>query len=210
MNIVAINGSPKPKDSLSALIIERLGRIMGEVIPTFQATGSVRGETPQEALSQMLTADVLVIVFPLYVDGLPAPLIELLTRLERAGVPGKGPRVYAVANCGFYEAHHAQLVLNMVRLFANRSGCPWGYGVGIGGGPMLNAMGEDWSRGPASEIQNALTDLARAMRERESLPDAFAVPKFPRVLYRAMAHMGWKTMAKKNKVNGKLRAKPYN
>lgn len=214
MKILAINGSPKAKDSLSGLIIGQLERLYGEPIATYQAARLVREQTPPETLAEALRADALLIVFPLYIDSLPAPLIELLARLARAAsdsADGKErkPRVYAVVNCGFYEAEQTEPALAMVRHFARRAGLPWGCGVGIGCGPMLASMGGDWSKGLAAGVHAALWALMDAARHGISGPDVFTRPKFPRALYKAAAHMSWRQMAKKNGVGGRLRARPY-
>ncbi len=214
MKIAAINGSPKTKGSLSGLILEQLEQQSGEPIALYHALGLTREETPPETLLEMLNADALFVVFPLYVDALPAPLVELLSRLARAArddVRGmsQSPVVYAVVNCGFYEASQTKLALAMVRHFARRAGLAFGYGVGIGCGPMLSSMGKDWSKGLAAGVHAVLRTLAADARQGLSGPDVFTRPKFPRALYKGAAHMGWRRLAGQNGVRGQLRAKPY-
>ena len=210
MRITAINGSPKEKGSVSGLIIEQMERILGEKAQTHQAMRLVQGDTAYETMKGILDTDVLLIVFPLYVDSLPAPLIELLTRLEGAarGIDA-APRVFAIANCGLYESEHPALALDMVERFAQRAGYTWGCGLGIGRGGMLASIGNNWSKGPAGDVYAALYDMASAMREGRSGQNAFASPKFPRFLYIAVANMGWRIEAKKNGVRGKLKRRPY-
>jgi len=210
MRITAINGSPKEKGSVSELIIEQMEQILDEKAQTHQAMRLVQADTAYETMKGILDTDVLLIVFPLYVDSLPAPLIELLTRLEGAAHSMNAtPRIFVIVNCGLYESEHPALALNMVEHFAQRAGCIWGYGLGIGCGGMLASMGNDWSKGPVGSVYAALCDMAAAMREGRSGQNVFTSPKFPRFLYIAVTNMGWRIEAKKNGARGKLKRRPY-
>ena len=223
MKMTAINGSPKAADSTSAKIIEQMERILGEQIEAHHAARLVQGETPPETIAAILEADILLIVFPLYVDSLPTPLIELLARLERAACrdisrSAAGPQVFAIVNCGFYEAAQNTLALDMIEYFARRAGLPWGYGIGNGAGPMLASMGDNWAKGPASSVYRALCDMAADMHRKVSNPNAgtqntskpnvFVGPKFPRFMYKTVADLGMRLSARRNKTRN-LRARPY-
>ena len=210
MKVAAINGSPKANGSVSELIIKQTEQILGEKIQVHQALQLVQGGTVPETVAAVLDTDVLLIVFPLYVDSLPAPLIELLTQLEEAAHGNLAkPHVYAIVNCGLHEPEHTVLALDMIRHFAERAGFPWGCGLGIGGGGMLASMGSNWSKGPASSVHAALVGIASAICEKRSRQDVFAAPKFPRFLYIAAANMGWHMQARQNGVLRKLKDRPY-
>lgn len=66
--MVAINGSPKAKDGASGALIGQMGRVLGVDIPVYQAVELLRRDDAMPALARMLEADVLLIVFPLYID----------------------------------------------------------------------------------------------------------------------------------------------
>jgi len=207
MKIAAINGSPKTA-GISALIIKQMEKLLDERIKTYHAMRLVRAETPQEAIAGMLDADILLIVYPLYVDSLPSPLIELLTRLESAARRGAAaPQVFAIVNAAF-ESAQTTLALEMIEHFTYRAGLPWGYGVGIGAGSMLYNAGENWGKGLASDIHYALSDMAAAIKEKRRGQNIYVAPKFPRFLYRAVANIGFWLGAKRNGVSN-LRARPY-
>ncbi|MCL1854863.1 MAG: NAD(P)H-dependent oxidoreductase [Clostridia bacterium] len=210
MKVTAINGSPKAEGSISGLIIKHTEQILGEKMQLYHALRLVQGKTAHETVEAILDADVLLVVFPLYVDSLPAPLTELLTRLEDAArCVSVNTRVFAIANCGLYEPEHTALALDMVRFFAERSGFEWGCGLGIGRGGMLASMGKNWSGGPVSGVYAALCNMADAMRDGRREKNGFAAPKFPRFLYIAAANMGWRTQARQNGVRKRLKAQPY-
>ncbi|MDR1701956.1 MAG: NAD(P)H-dependent oxidoreductase [Sporomusaceae bacterium] len=207
MKITAISGSPKPKASMSGKIIANLEKILGTKIEVYQATQMIQTKTPAD-LAPLLRTDVLLIVFPLYVDSLPAPLLELLTRLEEAAQHSSAqPQVFAIANCGFFEPEQTALTLQMIEEFANRAGLKWGYGLGIGGGPALAGY-ENWEKGIAANVYRALTDLSAALKSGKSGPNVFATLKIPRFLYRLMANFGFWYSAKQSGVKN-LKACPY-
>lgn len=209
MKISAINGSPKASGSLSSAIIKQMESLLGVNLDTYHALRLVQGETPPETLKGIINSDVLLIVFPLYVDSLSAPLIELLTRLENTARHAAGtPQVYAVCNCGFFESEQIALALQIVERFAHRAGLSWGYGVGIGGGPMLMGMGDNWEKGPASSVHQKLKDLTTAIQDSKTGDNVFVTPIFPRFLYKITSDMSMKIEAKRNGVKN-IRARPY-
>ena len=208
MKITAINGSPNTKDSTSGRMIELMEKRLGVKAEVRQAVHMIKENGLRDAAA-LLDSDVLLIVFPLYVDSFPMPLIEVLTRLKEAEGGGAAkPRVYAIVNCGLYEQEQNALSLNMARHFAEDSGLSWGYGLGVGHGGMLSAF-RDWSKGPAYGVYKALSEMAGAIRSGKSGPDVFAAPVFPRSLYCIAANWGFRSGARKNGALKTIRARPY-
>ena len=207
MKISIINGSPKV-NGVSSLIIKQMEKLLDIPLKYYQATKLVHKETPSEDIEEILASDVLLIVAPLYVDSFPAPLIELLTRLENHVNPETSkPQVFAIINAAF-DVSQTALSLEMVEHFANRSGFPWGYCVGIGKGSMIYSAGENWEKGPASAVNLALLDLAEAIKLKASKPNVFVEPNFSGFLYKLIANISFFIEAKRNKA-GKVGARPY-
>ena len=209
--IVAINGSPKVKESASALLIDHIEHILETKGTVYQATKLILQEDISEVLSDILKADTLLIVFPLYVDSLPAPLMKLLTMIEQEASNTKTrlPVVYAVCNCGFYEAKHTQLALQIVENFTIHCGMPWGYGIGIGCGGLLLSQSKNLSKGPTAHVYAALQELGSAIKEGGKRENVFITPKIPYFLYKIGGNIGWRHMAKKYGTWKSLRAKPH-
>ncbi|MCL2315504.1 MAG: hypothetical protein FWC46_00245 [Actinomycetia bacterium] len=209
MSIVALSGTPRVKTSASAQIIRRLEATLGEPVPTYQATRLIRARDPGPALAEIVGAEAVLVVFPLYVDALPAPLVRALTLLEQTPRAATVPRVYAVVNCGFIEAENTGLALDMVAHFCERIGWAWQYGVGIGAGEYLTTLPYDTVRGPAARVFATLDDLANAVRTgappRENV---LVAPRIPRALYTLAAHQGWRRQAKAYHTTD-LMARPY-
>ena len=96
----------------------------------------------------------------------------------------------------------------MVGHFAERAGLPWGYGIGIGSGTMLGYAGGSWEKGPGADVQKALSDMAAAIMEKRGGQNILVSPKFPRILYKALANLSFWLAAKRNGA-GNVRARPY-
>ena len=125
MKLLIVNGSPRAPRSNSRRYAE-----------LFQARW--KGEARYAALTAKNHAELaaaaadctdLLLVFPLYADGLPAPLLRFLEFLEGAG-PEHRPRISVLINCGFLEPHQNDVAVDMVRLFCLENGYPFGMGLG--------------------------------------------------------------------------------
>lgn len=205
--IVAINGSPKQSSGVSELIIKELAEYSNNTIESHRAIDLITNEQPALP-SSIMEADILLVVFPLYVDSLPAPLIKALQRIEKAKLTvSNNPMVFAVSNCGFFEATQTKLALKMIRAFAHKVGFSYGYGLGIGAGPMLAVT----NKGPTANITVALKNLARELSQGDhrERPDVFLSPKIPPYLYKLAAHSGWYRSARKSSQRKQLAAKPH-
>ena len=84
MNIVFLNGSPKPSGGNSAIFSEFLKKAIAKIKPDVNFTllnirTNMLVETDYELFE---TCDALVIAYPLYMDALPSHLTAQLIRLE--------------------------------------------------------------------------------------------------------------------------------
>ena len=133
MVIATLNGSPKVKDSNSevnlSVIEERLSK--ENTIKRYSINKSLLKE---EEISQIINSDILIFAFPLYVDGIPAHLLEQMILLEKAYKEKEhnDTTVYVIANNGFYEGDQNKYALAMVKNFCTRANITWGQGIEIG------------------------------------------------------------------------------
>lgn len=89
MNISIINGSPKLGKSTSELLIKYLLQEMGECNAQV-----FKSSLQTTELAEIANSDVLVLVFPLYVDSIPAQLLQFLIVLEEWQNLNHGMMVY--------------------------------------------------------------------------------------------------------------------
>lgn len=200
MKVALINGSPKAKDSASGCILQEIRTLL----PAGSQSMEYSFRKPQldnDELEQIAQSDTLIISFPLYVDGIPSPLVSCLYQMEtffKAG-PEKKITVYSIANCGFYEGHQNSIALEMVKNWCEKSGLRWGQGVGIGGGGMVPMLaGVPAGKGPKKNLTKALEALAANLSEGASADNIYISPGFPRIAYKLAAEMGWRHQIKAN------------
>ena len=131
-NLLILNGSPRaPRSNSKGYASLFAACWKGEAV-YLEAAGIDPG-----ALSAALEgARQLLLVFPLYVDALPVPLMRTLQALEKAP-PRNRPTVSVLINCGFLEPHQNDAAVEMVQLFCRRNGYPFGSVLKIGGGEAI-------------------------------------------------------------------------
>jgi multimeric flavodoxin WrbA len=203
LKIAAINGSPRGEKSNSAEMISIIRNMLSAEVKLLMINEKTsRNAADSEMMPALIGADVLIVAFPLYVDGLPSTLIRFLERYVQArGESRKKQRVFALANCGFYEGKQNEISLNIVENFCAANGLVWGGGVGIGTGEMLIPMhAVPPKAGIRKPVINALGVVARTIMtpNGQLAGNVFAQHGLPWFLYKIMGEFGWRAQAKKN------------
>lgn len=204
MKIALINGSPKPSSSASSLILKDLESLLSE-----HEVIQVRIRNPvikEEDMAFLLSCEVLVFAFPLYVDGIPSHLLSVLEKIEVAKknenqgyYQDKVPYVYALVNSGFYESKQNSIAIEMMRNFANRAGVCFGQGVGIGAGGMITSLSNvPLGHGPKKNYGVALLEIAENIKKKETGDTLFPKMNFPKFFYTKAAQIGWRKTIKQN------------
>jgi multimeric flavodoxin WrbA len=213
-------GSPKTRkstsNSLGEYLFERLnvGSIQTETI--FLHTVLRSPAKMQALLDAVDAADLVTLAFPLYVDSLPAPVIEALERIaaHRQGrVSSRRQLFTAIANCGFPEAHHCTTALAICETFARKAGFEWAGSLALGGGEMVNGAALAEAGGMTIRIRKSLEVAAEALAQGQGIPqaaqDILGKPVVPDWAYRLMGGLGWLRRAKQYGALSLLRRKPY-
>lgn len=92
-------------------------------------------------LEELKSGCRLVLVMPLYVDGIPSHVLELMELIQSQ--TQREPfslEVYSIINCGFYEGEQCEYALEMVECWCLRCGFTFLGGRGIGAGEMFGVM----------------------------------------------------------------------
>lgn len=202
MKILFLNGSPKGKNSTSEKLINGLRQRLGD---SNEYSASIAlGEDKAGLLEKITNFDTLIIVFPLYVDGLPSHLLRLLYEVKdeiRLAAPEL--MVYGVVNNGFYEGKQNCLALSMLSHFCTCANVKWRQGLGIGAGGMISSISTSIGSGPLKSIGLALDTFSKNIKEKAISKDFFIEPNFPKSLYKIAAHNRWRKQAKKSGVRRK-------
>ncbi len=197
MNISIINGSPKPGGSTSELLIKYLLQEMGECDAQV-----FRCSMQKAALAKIASSDVLVLVFPLYVDSIPAQLLQLLIILEELKDLNHSMMVYCIVNNGFFEGTQNYIAIQQMKNWCASANLNWGQGIGIGAGEMLPFIADvPLKHGPNKSVGYAIGDLAANLLNRQSGKDRFISPNWPRFLWRIQStKFFWMPRAKSNRL----------
>ena len=133
---VFINCSPKKKLSVSGFIMHCTGILIRGKKEYFQLRTPADRKTILDALK---TAQKVVFVTPLYVDGFPSHVLPFMKEMEGfCKENGLHLKVYVIANNGFIEGKQNEPLMQVAENFCARAGLIWCGGIGIGGGVMLN------------------------------------------------------------------------
>jgi multimeric flavodoxin WrbA len=210
-------GSPRTRNStsgsLGGYLHEQLAA-QGVETETIYLHTVVRSPAKlQQMLDAVEAADLVTLAFPLYVDTLPAPVIEALERIaaDRRDRAHRPQLFVAIANCGFPEASQNAVALASCRVFAREAGFEWAGSLGLGGGEAVG--GEPLAGGKTARIRGALDLAAGALARGLVIPDEardrMSRPIIPHWAYRLTGTLRWKRTAGHYGVRKQQAGRPY-
>jgi len=214
-------GSPRTRkstsNSLGGYVLEQLKAQSIQTETIYVHTVLRSPEKLNNLMSAIDNADLILLAFPLYVDSLPAPVIEALEHIKahRHDFVSERPVLFAaIANCGFPEASHCAVALDICELFARQSNFVWAGSLALGAGEgIVHGEALDTAGGPSVLLKQALNMAAKSLSRGEDIPleatALLAKPIIPSWLYRFMGGFGWGQQAKKYGVEKQLRRKAY-
>jgi len=218
--VLLLLGSPKTQkstsESLGGYLVEKL-RHMGFEAESIRAHATARSAEGREKLFQACdAADLIVLSFPLYVDCLPAPLIQALERLAAHWASAderRRPRLAAICNAGFPESSQCATALAICRQFARETGLDWAGGLALGGGGALGGRSPGAAGWIGRNVVKSLDMAAAALGAGAAIPqeaiDLMAKPMVPMWLYILIGSWGWRSEARKYATLKRLRDRPY-
>jgi multimeric flavodoxin WrbA len=214
-------GSPKTRkstsNSLGTYLFEQLGAQSIQTETIYLHTVLRSPEKMQALLDAVDAADLVTLAFPLYVDTLPAPVIEALERItaHRKGHARTHRQLFAaIANCGFPEAFQCNTALSNCERFAQEAGFTWAGGMALGAGHMLDgvpslAEGGGMTMMMRQNLEQAANALAQGQAIPQAARDGLAKPVIPHWLYRLSGWWRWIQKAKANGARKLLKRQPY-
>lgn len=187
-SILILNGSPRAPRSNS----KRYAQLFSEACPLETVYFDLIKTEQAKVLEAMEETSRVLLVFPLYVDGLPVVLLEFLKYLEEHP-PENRPTLSVLINCGFLELEQNNIAVEMIRLFARKNGYPMGAVLKIGGG---EAILDTPFRGFARAKIRA---LARAVAKDRERVMGVTMP-LPKKLFLKASSRYWEAYGRKNGV----------
>jgi len=213
-------GSPKTRkstsNSLGTYLFEQLGAQSIQTETIYLHTVLRSPEKMQALLDAVDGADLVTLAFPLYVDTLPAPVIEALERItayRKVHARTHRQLFAAIANCGFPEAFQCNTALANCDRFAQQSDFIWAGGMALGAGHMLDGVPLAEGGGMTMMMRQNLELAAKALAKGQAIPlaarDGLAKPVIPHWLYRLSGWWRWHQQAKSNGAKKLLKRQPY-
>ncbi|QUI24498.1 hypothetical protein HZI73_20300 [Vallitalea pronyensis] len=219
-NALLLIGSPKKNNSTSASLGSYLiGKLELEGFTTekIKIASSLKTKSGIEKLLQAVdNSEIIILSSPTYVDSLPAGAIksfELIAEHRDKRKLINKQKIMFIANCGFPQALHNDVALDICKCFASHAGfiCMGSLALGAGGairGRRLEDLG-----GKVRNIIKALDITAAALNNDTSIPleavELMKKPVIPPRIYTVFASLILKKRAKKFGAKKYLYSKPY-
>lgn len=202
--ILLLNGSGKSVNSNSQFFLNIVKEQLEEEIKYIQIMPDLDMEPIVNNLEQ---TDCIVFAMPLYVDGVPAPVLQFMYQLETymQGKDMSDTYLYVMGNCGFYEGRQNAILIHIMKNWCKKTGMKWGQGIGIGSGEMFGAMREiPLGKGPTKNLKKGLEQFVRNIKDRKSVDEIYVEPNMvSQGMFLMVANKFWDMQAKKNGVKKK-------
>lgn len=130
--ILILNGSPRAPKSNS----KRYSEIFRKYVHEHVEYRNITKSNHSELASMAGEYSDLVLVFPLYADGLPVTLLNFLKILEMQS-PKFKPKISVLINCGFMEFSQNNIAVEMIKLFCKQNHYVYGSTLKIGSGEAI-------------------------------------------------------------------------
>ncbi|WP_071433915.1 hypothetical protein [Angelakisella massiliensis] len=130
--IMILNGSPRASKSNS----RRYGAMVSACCKGKAEYFAITRQNHRQLAEQMERFSHVVLVFPLYADGIPVTLLNFFKTLEEYP-PENKPVISVLINCGFLEYQQNDIAVEMVRFFCRENHYPFGSVLKIGSGEAI-------------------------------------------------------------------------
>ena len=197
MKISIINGSPKAGRSNSEILGNYLLSLLKD--NEIRKYYSISVRLDDKIKNQIYNSDVLIFLFPLYVDGIPSNLLKLLVEFEKEKVVNPATRVYCVVNNGFYEGKQNRLAILQIKNWCEKVKARWGQGIGVGAGELLPYLKKcKLEQGPLKNLGKALEKFSINILILKNDKDIYINPNWLRSLYFFQGSISWILKGRKN------------
>jgi hypothetical protein len=200
MKFSIINGSQKIGESNTGIILEELSVLLKDKHDVKIYSSGIKHFT-NETLKEIISCDVIVLGFPLFVDSVPSHTLKMLMELEKTIKQEQAQELimYTIANNGFYEGKQNHIALEIIKNWCEHSGVKFGGGIGQGAGEMIGQTRQyPLNKGPLNNLGRALQAMTIKMELKEQFEIIYLSPYFPKFLWKYSAVQYWHSLAKKN------------
>lgn len=219
MKCVLMSGSPRGKRSTSYSLLKYLSEELekeGMSCTKYLISDvNASSEYLKEMMLDVGTSDCVVLAAPLYIDTLPAHVLQVLMDIAQhcKDYSESCPRFIGIVNSGFPESEHNDLALDILEQFCHEANFRWAGGLPFGGGGIIGGMPLHEIGGRGRNAKQAMDLLVQSLLKGEDVTtetiDQIKRQMIPKRAYIVFAQSGWKQMSKRNGVAKLLDARPY-
>jgi multimeric flavodoxin WrbA len=221
-------GSPSTSGVLGDYVLKQLEEHGWETTSLTLRRNLLKESGQAELLAAAKHADLILLVFPLYIDSLPFLVMKALEVMAKqlGAQSGESPkRIAAIVNNGFPESYQNAPAVAICRRFAVDTGMTWLGGLAMGAGEALfrGQPFEETKRNgpPVVHVKRALGLTASALANGQTIPGEAIrlirktpIPIVPFRLWRRLfiitANQHWRRGAAEHQVGSDaMRAQPY-
>jgi len=197
MKISIINGSPKVGKSNSEILGNYILSLLKD--NEIKKYYSISVRLDDKIKNEIHSSDILIFLFPLYVDGIPSNLLKLLVEFEREKVIKSGTKIYCIVNNGFYEGKQNRLAILQMKNWCEKVKARWGQGIGVGAGELLPYLKKyPLGQGPLKNLGKVLDEFSANIRTLKSDEDIYINPNWLKSLYFFQGTISWILKGRKN------------
>ena len=197
MKISIINGSPKAGRSNSEILENYLLSLLKD--NGIRKYYSISVRLDDKIKNEIYNSDVLIFLFPLYVDGIPSNLLKLFVEFEKEKVVNPATRVYCIVNNGFYEGKQNRLAILQIKNWCEKVKADWGQGIGVGAGELLPYLKKyPLGQGPLKNLGKVLDEFSANIITLKSDKDIYINPNWLKSLYFFQGSISWILKGRKN------------
>lgn len=198
MKMIMICGSPRLQKSTSQYLLNTLKENLSNEHEIIMCNAAGGTDSAEHLIGKHIQdTKAIVLAFPLYIDGIPSSLLQVMKNIELQIKGNKSDcKLYVIVNSGFYDARQNAIAIAMVWKWCKYCGLEKGRAVGLGAGEMAHAA--PLGIGPSKNLGRVIKQLTADIRVGNSGEAIFVEPNFPRFLYITAAHIGWRKGIKAN------------
>lgn len=218
MKLTVFNGSPRGKESNTAILLEHFLKGFMETEANSYELEYIADKEIEKLVEMFKNASNVILAFPLYTDCMPGIVKTFIDSLKHLCGKQDNPSIGFIVQGGFPEAYQSRFVERYLKKLAKRLNCHY-TGCAVKGGIEGTRMMPQFM---TRKIFNSFYEIGRIYgnsgRFNEELLKKLAKPEHLSLLSRlffrfamltGMAHIYWNKQLKKNKAFEKRFDKPY-
>lgn len=197
-NVIILNGSPKKRKAVS----EKLAQLLLDNIGAECETEKIylyETEFTEDLYEKIYAADCVVMAQPLYVDCLPARVLEFMEgaldyRIQKGETEGKKTELYFIINCGFREDSQNDTAINILNQYCKKAEFEFCGGAAVGSGAIIFGSPRE------AELSEIFAMMARRICSDcgGSAPEIYRINAgISKFLFKAKSDKMWTDAAKK-------------